>query len=67
MQVCCMGSAGMFMQMMAEKLLAATGRTHLSIDQPAGGRKGSTSWTRCSSLVPFGQALSAPPVRRWLR
>ena len=29
--VCCVGSGGMFLQMMSEKLLAATGRTHLSM------------------------------------
>lgn len=58
MQVCCMGSAGMFMQMMAEKLLAATGRTHLSMISQLVGAGVNILLDPLFIFGTFGQALS---------
>ena len=63
LRLCCVLSLGLFTQTMGEKLLAATGRTHLSIDKPAGGRcREHRSRPPSSSSATAVRPCPAPPA-----
>ena len=67
LSVCCIFSLGLFTQTMGEKLLAATGRTHLSMISQLVGAVVNIILDPIFIFGYCGEALSVPPAQLWQR